>query len=243
MKFIIELADVPIEIQHSYGYIRKLCEDYLVTDIQPTFSVSVSEQDIECEMRMTEYRFSRAICESTCIHRAVTERLVRYGVILIHSAVIAVDGIAYAFLAKSGVGKSTHIRLWRECFGERAVVVNGDKPMFSFANGVLTAHGSPWRGKEGLGANISMPVGAICLLERGAVNRIERAAHSDITAKIFHQVLLPKTAPELDEFMKLLNRIVSSVPFYKLECNMERDAALVAYRGMNPNQNLTGESQ
>ncbi|MDD7517902.1 hypothetical protein [Ruminococcus flavefaciens] len=40
-----------------------------------------------------------------------------YDTVLFHGSVIAVDGHGFLFTAKSGTGKSTHTRLWREYFG------------------------------------------------------------------------------------------------------------------------------
>lgn len=231
MNFNIELCGVVIEICHQYGYIEKICRDYITKKIA-LFSVYASDEQIEAEMTLTEGQFSKEICESTCLHREIVKGLVKYGVILIHSAVIAVDGEAYVFLAKSGVGKSTHIRLWREVFGERAIIVNGDKPMFSFVGDILTVHGSPWKGKEHWGENISLPVKAFCLLERGNANEIHTVTKSEVLDKLFHQILLPKNTAELAVFMAILNRILNAVPFYKLKCNMEKQAALVSYEGM-----------
>ncbi len=231
MNFCIELGGVSVEIRPQYGYICRLCRDY-ITDRAPAFSVSATDAQIDEEMRLSHGEFPREICESTCLHREIVKGLVKYGLILMHSAVVAVDGEAYVFMAKSGVGKSTHIRLWCKAFGERAMVVNGDKPMFSFADDRLMVHGSPWRGKEGLGARLSMPVKAICLLERGAVNTIAPAGEKDVVSRIFHQVLLPTNTADLAIFMEIMNRILREIPFFKLQCNREIEAALVAYEGM-----------
>ncbi len=231
MHFNMELGGVSIEVRHRYNFIRSLCQDYL-TEKPAAFSVCAEDGAIRRERELTDGRFPEAVCESTCLHRKIVQELVKHGLLLIHSAVIAVDGVGYAFLAKSGVGKSTHIRLWQQAFGSRAVVVNGDKPMYSFQNGVLMAHGSPWRGKEGLGSPISVPVGGICLLERGETNAIAPASQAQVVDKLFHQVLLPGDPEELTEFMDIVNRIVLEVPFYTLKCNMEQHAALVAYEGM-----------
>ncbi len=231
MTFNIKLCGVVIQICHRYEYIKKLCRDYL-SDSTALFCASVTEKQLDAEMKLTEGRFSKEVCESTCLHREIVKGLVKYGIILIHSAAIAVDGEAYVFLAKSGVGKSTHIRLWKELFGERAVIVNGDKPMFSFVGDSLTVHGSPWRGKEHWGENVSLPVKAICFLERSVVNEIARATETEAVEKLFHQVLLPIDAQDMAMFMELLNRIVKDVPLYRLRCNMEQEAALVSYEGM-----------
>ncbi len=235
MSFNIELCGISIGIEHRYEYIKKLCTEYL-TDKSPEFTVSVTDAQIEAEMKGSEYRFSKELCEGTCIHRETVKGLVKYGVLLMHSAVVAVDGKAYVFMAKSGVGKSTHIRLWLKLFGERATVVNGDKPMFSFEGETLNVHGSPWKGKEGYGERITVPVGAVCFLERGENNSVERASEADIVEKIFHQVLLPENVEDITVFMSVINRIVKAVPFYKLKCNMDIEAARVAFYGMQKNK-------
>ena len=233
MQFIVELCSVPIEVHHHYPQIRNLCTDYLaVPDTLPAFSVSVTDTELEAEMAITEGCFSRGACESTCLHRAIVQRMVSYGVILIHAAVVAVDGVAYAFLAKSGVGKSTHIQLWQKAFGERAVIINGDKPFFSFEGDRLMVHGSPWRGKEGLGANLSAPIGGICFLERGTANVITSATPAEVVGRLFHQVLIPHDREEQTAFMATLDRILREIPLYRLACNMDLEAARVAYAGM-----------
>ncbi len=203
-----------------------------MTDKDPAFCVSVTEDAILREYTQSEGNFSEELCECTCIHREIVKTLVCYGMFLMHSAVIAVDGVAYVFMAKSGVGKSTHIRLWQAAFGERAVVVNGDKPMFSFSGDMLYVHGSPWRGKEMLGSPISAPVGGICFLERGEENVICPATDRDIVNKIFHQVLVPTDPDDVSLFMNFMNKMTRKIPFYNLKCNMDPDAALVSYEGM-----------
>ncbi len=234
MEFCVALAGIPVRVVHKYEHIRAICEDYL-TDDEPLFTVSASDEEIDNEMSITNGEFSRDICEGTCIHRAVTRGLVKYGIMLIHSAVITVDGEAYVFMAKSGVGKSTHIRLWQKVFGDRAVVLNGDKPYFTFEDGVLIAHGTPWRGKELLGCPMKAPVRGICILRRGIENQILPATSHDAVGQIFHQVLLPQDGAELASFMAMMDKIIKTVPMYNLYCNMDADAARVAYNGMKGN--------
>jgi hypothetical protein len=234
MEFCVSMAGVAVRVVHKYEHIRLLCEDYL-TDDEPVITVTATDEEIEAECEITNGEFPPEICEGTCIHRAATRALVKYGVMLIHSAVITVDGEAYVFMAKSGVGKSTHIRLWQKVFGERAVVLNGDKPYFTYENGVLTAHGTPWRGKEFLGCNMKAPVRGMCILHRGLENSISPATSRDAVGQIFHQVLLPQDGADLASFMAMMDKIIKNVPMYNLYCNMEDDAARVAYNGMRGN--------
>ncbi len=236
-SFVMQIAGVPISVHHKYDYIKNLCKNYMV-DLPADFEVFATDEQIQAEMiQAEEYLkgepFSPASCESVCLHREITKKLLRYGIILIHSAAIEVDGEAYVFLAKSGVGKSTHIRLWREALGGKVGIVNGDKPMFSFVGDRLYVHGAPWRGKEGWGRNISVPVKALCLLGRGEENEIHRASDGEVVSKLFHQVLLPREEGELRDFMNLVNRIIKEVPIYSLKCNISTDAALLAYNKMS----------
>lgn len=236
-SFIIEIADVKIKIIHKYSHIHNLCKDYLTDSVNFDFTIESNDEDINREMQLSGNQFGKEVCEATCIHREITKNMVKYGVILIHSAVVVVDDYAYVFMAKSGVGKSTHINMWLKYFGEKAIVLNGDKPMFAFRTidneEKLVAFGTPWRGKEGLGCNIRKPVKAIYLLERGEVNRVVKASQSEVISKIFHQVLLPTEKNELDIFMKILNKIICQVPFFKLNCTISEEAAKTAYYNIN----------
>ncbi len=237
MEFKIKLCGIVIKISHSYNYIHSICQEYLADDTEKVdFSVAASNDAIEAEKEICRKSFPTGVYEATCLHREIVRGLVKYGVILIHSAVVAVDGKAYVFMAKSGVGKTTHIRLWQEVFGDRAVIVNGDKPFFSFVEDKFTVHGSPWKGKEGLGKPLDLPVYGICFLERGLLNCITPATEAEVIEKIFHQVLLPQNAEEQKAFMEILNRILQKVPFYKLQCNTDKEAAVVAYNGMRKDE-------
>ena len=50
-----------------------------------------------------------------------------------------VDDYAYVFSADSGTGKSTHTQLWLEHFGDRAYILNDDKPAIRLIDGKVYA--------------------------------------------------------------------------------------------------------
>lgn len=238
--FCVRMAGIPIGIEHRYSYIRRLCAGYITQDT-PLFTVCASDQDLIREAgpgrsdspadAENDSRFW-GYCEGLCLYRAICLHLVDYGAFLIHGAVVAVDGAAYVFCAPSGTGKTTHIGLWQQQFGSRAQVINGDKPVFRFIDGVLYACGTPWNGKERLGCNTQCPVAAVCFLEQGPENQIRPLAPQEVTRRIFHQILLPPFQPTFDRFWKLLDRMLQTVPFYLLQCNREPEAALLAYHTM-----------
>ena len=145
------------------------------------------------------------------------------------------DGMAYAFAAPSGTGKTTHTRLWLQQFGSRAQVINGDKPVYRFLDQRLYACGTPWQGKEQMGNNLICPVQAICFLEQSPNNEIRPLQPAEINSRIFRQILIPKEEQDFDRFWPLLERLVTSVNFYLLKCNREPEAAQLAYQTMRRN--------
>lgn len=229
--FCIEIAGLPIGIENQYPDVRRLCREYIVSVPDPVFTVCASKEEIT-EERNGDMRFSEGYCECLCLYRKICCRLARYDAFLMHAAVVAVDGEAYAFAAPSGVGKTTHLRLWLEEFGDRSQVVNGDKPIFRVIDGVLYACGTPWNGKERLGNQIMRPVRAVCFLERGEKNQIRALEQNEVNRRIFSQILIPKDEEDFDYFWPLLEKMTASVKFYLMKCNRELEAARMAYDTM-----------
>lgn len=228
--FCVEIAGIPIGIDNQYAFVRALCQGY-ETDKPPVFTVRAAEEEIRREQK-GDSQLSLGYCESLCIYRRICCKLAAYDALLMHSSVIAVDGVAYAFAAPSGTGKTTHTRLWLQQFGSRARVINGDKPIYRFLGDRLYAFGTPWQGKEGMGNNIRCPVQAICFLEQSPENEIRPLQAKEINRRIFRQILIPKDQQEFERFWPLLERLVTSVDFYLLKCNRTPEAARLAYQTM-----------
>lgn len=228
--FCIRIGNIPIGIEHRYEEVRQLCQDYIVED-EPFFTVSASEEEL-LQQQNGNAGYPLSYCELLCIYRNICLKLPQYDAFLMHSAVIAVDGAAYGFAAPSGTGKTTHLRLWMELLGDRAQVINGDKPIYRYIDGVLYACGTPWQGKENLGSNQICPVEAICFLEQSPENRIRLLRSEEVSARIFRQVLLPRQQDDFDRFWKLLERLITTTDFYLLQCNRDPEAAQLAYHTM-----------
>ena len=171
-------------------------------------------------------------CALPILYRKIAEIMPGYDTFVFHGSVIAVDGVGYLFTAKSGTGKSTHTRLWREYFGERAVMVNDDKPMLKITDSGVIAYGTPYNGKHGLGTNISVPLKAICILTRGEENSIVRIDKSEAYPMLVQQVYRPQNSMQLMKTLDLVDTMAESVKLYKLVCNMEIEAAKIAFEGM-----------
>lgn len=231
--FVIELAGVRIRIENRYPYIERQCRAFVCDGEEAAFSVSATSDEILEESNHGE--FSDAYCESICIYRHICEKIADYNVFLMHSSVIEVDGRAYAFAAKSGVGKSTHTRLWLKNI-PHARVLNGDKPLMRLEeDGSITAFGTPWNGKENWGENISAPLQGVCFIERGEVNSIRRAEEGEVLSRLMHQLYLRGERSSVNKRLLLMDALLRAVPYWVLSCTISDEAALICYDAMRNN--------
>lgn len=238
--FVMEIAGVAFQVIPLYETTRFYCRDYL-TDREPEYMIRVQPEYLGLEQLLLDWeadeeglkrrKFPEPFLERSFIQRRVAEMLLERGVILMHGSTVAVDGQAYLFTAPCGTGKSTHTRLWREVFGDRAVMVNDDKPFLRFEEDAVLACGSPWTGKHGLGCNVSFPLRGICILHRGSDNNIQRADLSEVRDFLLHQCFIPEEGRE--EAIALAERLMKRVPIWGMECTKDHQAATAAWLAMN----------
>ncbi|MBR3680562.1 MAG: hypothetical protein IKL79_00985 [Clostridia bacterium] len=229
----IKIAGLTVGIDNKYGYIEKLAADYL-TEGEPNFTVTATEEQIREEAGVLDVKFSDGYLESIVVYRNIAEILPSYDAFVFHGAVLNYGGEAYAFTAKSGVGKTTHTRLWLKEFGDGVHYLNGDKPIIRFIDGVPYACGTPWRGKEGYGVNEIAPLRAIAFLERGATNSAAPIPSESIVTRLLTQMYMPRTN-RLGAIltMRLADRITKAVRLVGLKCNMDPSAAHVSLAAMS----------
>lgn len=213
----------------------------ITTESVTRVRITQSDIDFEREKSVREdikegipiRHFSDAYLETLAVYRKIADHLLSCDTLLFHGSVIAVDGEGYLFTAKSGTGKSTHTRLWREYFGERAVMVNDDKPLLHITDSGMTAYGTPWDGKHRLSTNTAVPLKGICILTRDTTNHIDPAESHAVYPLIVQQTNRSLTADGMKQTLSLIDRMLNVVPVYRLGCNMDIEAARVAYEGMN----------
>ncbi|SHK66066.1 hypothetical protein [Hespellia stercorisuis] len=242
----IKLAAHTIKVNAIYETTMEFCKEYLLpNDIcgcDFDLEITVEQKDIELERQKSESEdikecipirhFSDEYLETLAVYRQIAEQMVDYDTLLFHGSAIAVDGQGYLFTAKSGTGKSTHTRLWREYFGERAVMVNDDKPLLKITEDGVTIYGTPWDGKHRLSNNISVLLKAICILNRDETNHIEQVSGRKGYPLLLQQTYRSAEPLKLMRTLELLDRMIENTSIYSLGCNMRPEAAKVAYEGM-----------
>ena len=241
MRNVYKIAGITVLIESIYERIHRMSVDYLTSGI-PEYFIKTTEEDIEKERNLSaqediergrEVRaFPPDYLETLAVYRLFVEKVTGKDVILFHSTAIEANGKAYLFTAPSGTGKSTHAALWRRVYGEWVRIINDDKPLIRFEGGKATVYGTPWNGKHRLGANISAPVSGICFLNRGTENRIQRISGGEALPGLLGQTYRPEDPESMAAVLKLLVKLCSDVPMWRLWCNMEDSAAKLSYETM-----------
>ena len=232
----IKLADIPVQMNNQYPDLEILCQEY-VTEEQPEIFLSVSREELKRERSMQVDIFSDGYLETVCMYRKLALEALTHQVFVFHASVIEVDGEGYAFLAPSGTGKTTQTRLWLEHFGDRARVINGDKPLIRMVKNEdsieFIAYGTPWRGKEGMGCNACVPLRAFFFVERSLEPECIPASQEKSVDSIFRQLLLPEDMEQMEKLLEMIDCLVETVPGYILRCNMEIESVKAAYDAVN----------
>lgn len=161
-------------------------------------------------------------------------KLLDFDGFMLHSSGVVYENKAYLFSAPSGTGKSTHTTIWRKVFGEdETYIINDDKPVIRMIGDETLVFGTPWSGKTDQNKNQSAPLQGICFLERGETNSIEPLPVKEAVRMILDQTLRPDATGDMSKLLELLDKLLGRVKVYRMRCNMEDEAARVAYRGMN----------
>ena len=240
--FYVNIAGIPMEVSCLYPSTRKFCAEYLVDDVsEAELTLNITMEMIDAERtRLLKKKNPGELLEASTpqvlellvLCRMIAEILPRYERVLFHGSTLAIDGNGVLFTAKSGTGKSTHTRFWRNTFGDRVKMVNDDKPFLHIGSDGVTAYGTPWRGKHALGENMSAPLKAIVFVNRGEENRIEPMSPRELFPLLLQQTYAPDDPAAMGMTLALVEALSRKTRLYKLHCNLDPEAAMVAFSGI-----------
>lgn len=205
---------------HTFGFnprsnaTKALLGPYLCSCSAPELQIDISDNDLlDFSQEKDEHN------EFYILHKKIAEYLLlHHDTLLFHGSCLAFDDKGIIFTAPSGVGKSTHARLWRERFGERVEMINDDKPLLAFEpDGTVRVYGSPWCGKEQIGNNIDAPLHAIVCLRKAPENNLRQLSSSEALSIMLHQALMPLDIHLRLKAISLIQRLIT-LPIYELKC-------------------------
>lgn len=241
MTGIYKIASKNIQISSLYEDIHEYCCDYCSGEV-PDFAVKISQPDIDFEREKSArenilegheiVNYSGGYLEELAFYRKIAERMPEFDTFLFHGSAISVNGEGYTFTAASGTGKSTHAKLWCDFLKDKAVMVNDDKPLIKITEDSAIVYGTPFNGKHRRGNNISVPLKAICILERSKVNHILEITPQNAYNTLLQQTYRPANVISMKKTLQLLEKLKRLVKFYRLACNMDIEAAEISYNAM-----------
>ena len=226
---LCKIADLIVEVPEAGGLAPR-CKDYFCSgDIQPDIIIKSECYDFE--------RYHPEVPENMIAYmesgRQFLSCLIRLGGFYLHASAVEVDGKAYLFSGHSGVGKSTHVRLWQQMLGDKVCRFNDDKPALRRLNGTWYAYGTPWCGKDGINENKKVPIAGICFLVQGNENCIRSLSAQEAVPYLLSQTIRRFAAPErLDLMLSHLEKLVQEIPIYELVNRPEIAAAQLSYETM-----------
>ncbi len=242
MEFNMKIAGLVGAVTPLFESTAQYFRAYL-TEEPAALAITVTRQDLLFEQAELDAeaeaegfrrrRFTDPFLERAAIQRAFAETLFGRDTLLLHGSAVAVDGAAYLFMARSGTGKSTHTRFWRDSFGDRAVMVNDDKPFLQLCPDGIFACGSPWSGKHGLDSNVRLPLRGICILTRGPENRIRPASPAEVLPILLHQSYRPLECSQAARLEALAAQLAQRIPLWHMECTKDPQAAQIAFDAMS----------
>lgn len=229
-----KIADIVFSAKLIYAYTARVCASYEYSGDEPdAFSTVMTKEDIAAEKALAP-EFPEPYLESLALFRKLCDyALSNVDGIIFHSSAIMVDGEAYLFTAPSGTGKSTHARLWREMLGDRAVMINDDKPIIRYIDGEFYVYGTPWNGKHHLDTNDRAKIKAICKIYQAKENQIAVADTQDMLITVLNQTIRPSNLEQMDKLLGLIDKMLQKVKLYTLGCNISREAAELSYKTMS----------
>lgn len=231
MERIYKICGIGVSCDFRYPMMISRAEKYLTDGAKAEIKVKYfSEQ--QAALKKSESTLTDDDCETIDTARQFYLQLLRHGGFMLHSSAVVLDGKAYLFSAPSGTGKSTHTKQWLKLFGERAKILNDDKPAIMLHE-KITACGTPWSGKSDLNLNLEVPLQGICILERSEANFIEQLPAEKAIFALLDQTLRPEDEEGMLLLLDMLDRITREVKVWRMGCDISVEAARMAYDAMS----------
>lgn len=247
-RFWARLAEFPIWIEAGYPYLKELFRNYQIDPAEEdrkqyiewmeaagmdgSSPFRVTEEEILRE-QAEEEEYPMEYLESLAVYRKLCGYFIFEDVLLFHCSAIRMDGRAYLFTAPSGTGKSTHVQLWKKCFGDAVTIINDDKPLLRFTKEQeILVYGTPYSGKDGLDVNTFEKVAGIVALHQAQENRIRRISEKEAYPILFSQSYRNVQDPRAMLLTMELVKKLSKIPVFSLGCAISREAAEIAYQAL-----------
>lgn len=208
---------IHIAFDGGRGYSLRADRDWRHVTIDWTFSDMLSCQALN-DFLMISYVYSAAFHDT----------------IMIHASSVVIDGEGCAFIGPSGVGKSTHSRLWLDHI-PHARLLNDDQPILRrMPDGRVYIYGSPWSGKTFCYHNEGALLKSLFFMQQAVKNRAFRLSSLETFGRLLESVsAVIRDSRSFAGISDTLAYVAGNVPAYLLQNRPDKDAALMSARLMS----------
>ncbi len=153
--------------------------------------------------------------------------------LLIHASLVRQNGYGYAFIAKSGTGKSTQVSMWLR-YLKGCDLMNDDNPIIRIIDGKPWIFGGPWSGKTPCYRNVKAPLGAITRIDRAEENYVEQLKPIEAFASVYPSCSNMKWDEDIfNRICDSVTKIVETTGVYILHCLPNKEAAIVCNKAIS----------
>lgn len=152
--------------------------------------------------------------------------------LLIHASLVKHNEYGYAFIAKSGTGKSTQVSMWLRYIPE-SELMNDDNPIIRIIDGKPYIFGSPWSGKTPCYRNVKARLGAVTRIDRAGKNSIEKLPPVESFASLIPSCSSMKWDKEIfDAILNTITKIIETTAIYTLHCLPDEESAIICHKAI-----------
>ena len=223
MKQYYKIAGLVVEMD-SFGRTVEQARPYACEPAQPDLIIRSDWQSLQ----QRQPHLSDEDCEYMSTGGNFYRQLLKFNGMMLHASAVVLDGKAYLFSAPCGTGKSTHTKLWLQVFGDRALILNDDKPALRFEDGAWYVYGTPWSGKHDISANVRVPLQGICFLHQAKENTIERMDAKSAYPTLLNQTYRRNDPEGMIKTLELVGQL-AKLSVYSLGCTISKEAVMLAY--------------
>lgn len=209
--------------KYSIDSVDDVSDIDILIDTNKTFIVDKSEETKE-DAEIVAYLYEG---------NEFARQLLKFNGVWIHASAVVVDGKAYLFSAPCGTGKSTHTSKWLELFGDKAFIINDDKPAIRIIDGEFFVYGTPWSGKHDISVNTKAKLQGICFLRRDETNWIKPMDLTTAIAEMVNTSNFKATPEQFNKKLDIFDEIIRNIPIWEMGCTPTVEAAKMAYEAMS----------
>lgn len=157
---------------------------------------------------------------------AFAQRGLAYQTVLLHASAVEKEGKGYAFMGKSGTGKSTHSSLWLK-YLDGYTLLNDDNPAVRIkADGSPAIYGTPWSGKTPCYRNLEVELKALVRLRQAPFNRYTAKRDKEALVAVLPGCSAIRWSnPIFASLIDVLELLIQKVSIGELDCLPDEEAA------------------